>query len=110
MSTSRTTSTGKRVEWDFFSFPPLYTFCGGMLLASLLLPFLGYIFFVIALFGFSFCTAHFIAHGLRKRMLDRKVQMEEEEERERRALAARAAAARGTEATTTQRRTRRRRR
>lgn len=85
------------IDWDFFSFPVVFAFFVGLLVATIIAPFGGFVLqvqFVIALFGVSFCTAHTLTRLWARRRLEKKRNQAGEEERERRALAARAAAAR----------------
>jgi hypothetical protein len=95
------------IEWNFFSFPCLFTFSLGAFTTVLLFQFLAPILFVVSLFGVSFCMAHIISRAVRNRTVAKHVEKAEEEERERRALAARAANAQAGEAASRRRRRRR---
>jgi hypothetical protein len=97
------------IQWHFFTWPVIFAFCLGALLATVLYPF-GPIVFVVSLFGVSFGAAHMIGASMRRRGADRREEQAEEEERERRALIAREAAAREGEAASAAARRRRRRR
>lgn len=101
---------GPEVEWNFFAFPPLFTFALGALVGIFLAIFFGYLAFLAALFGTSFGVAHIISRWVRTRGAYRQVQRAEEEERTRRAVAREQANLQPTEAGTPQRRRRRRRR
>lgn len=83
----------RKVDWHFFSFPVAFGFALGALAATLLLPFLGFIVAIPALFGVSWGTAHIISHWFQNRSISRRQDRDEEAERERRALAARSAKA-----------------
>ncbi|HWO72342.1 MAG TPA: hypothetical protein VNN21_02175 [Dehalococcoidia bacterium] len=96
------------MEFDFFTFPVLFSFAAGALVGILLLPLLGGYAFLLALFGTSFGVFHLISSWARKRFAERRREREEEAERERRALAARSAAATDNERGSARRRRQRR--
>lgn len=108
MSARRRRQTPRaEVEWDFFSFPTYFAFAVGGLVATLFSSLHPLAFFVIFLFGTSFCTAHAMSHWWQRRVTNKRKQREEDDERERRALAARSASSLENEAQSRRRRRKR---
>ncbi len=95
-------------EWNFRTFPVLFAFALGALLATLLYP-VALIVFILSLFGVSFGVAHMLSRWLRERTVRQREAQADEAERERRALATRAAREREAEGAAPERRRRRRR-
>jgi hypothetical protein len=78
--------------WDFFAFPTLVGFSGGLLLMGFLVlvfPELYFILFLVALFLATFCGSHILFTGTRQRRESTKRSREEEDELERRIVARR---------------------
>ena len=108
-------STRKRKDrnalvYDFFSFPTVYGFLLGALIASLISPVFPVLAFYLALIPFSWANAHLLTAFWRKRRGDKARARAEEDERERRALLARQNASLANEEASTSASRRRRRR
>jgi hypothetical protein len=85
-------TNGETIVWDFFSFPVLAGFAGGMLTMAVAVFVLGPLFFFIflgALFLATFCLSHILFTGTRQRRESTKRSREEEDELERRIVARR---------------------
>jgi hypothetical protein len=83
---------GEEIVWDFFTFPVLAGFAGGLLTMALCVFLLGDLFFFIflgALFLATFCASHILFTGTRQRRERTKRSREEEDELERRIVARR---------------------
>lgn len=108
----RNRNEGPLVEWNFFAFPPAFTFALGAFVGIFLASIFGPLVLLAALFGTSFGIAHIIGRWFRTRGAYRQVQRAEEEERTRRAVARDQArlSNTGDEAPAAARRRRRRRR
>ena len=102
----------KALVYDFFSFPTVYGFLIGALIAALLSPVLPVLVFYLALIPFSWANAHLLTRYWAERRNQKARTRADEDERERRALAARQNAALANEegsAAAARRRRRRRR-
>ncbi len=75
--------------YDFFSFPTVYAFFLGALIASLISPVFPVLVFYLALIPFSWANAHLLTAFWRSRRTEKAKVRADEEERERRALLAR---------------------
>jgi len=98
--------------YDFFSFPSVYAFFLGALIAALISPVFPILVFYLALIPFSWANAHLLTRFWRERRTQKARTRADEAERERRALAARQNAALANEegsAAAARRRRRRRR-